>query len=115
PFCGPRELLNTGRRLVPPTESLNRGPRLAAPIVGRCCVVPNVGRCPAAPVWLGLAPLPAFAPRALELNEPRLPMLFPARAPALNEPRASADTAVRLITGLANACCGGTAARAPRE
>src|ERR1700675_1263252 len=76
PFCGPRELLNPG-------------PRFAAPSVGRC--VP-----PACP---GLDRLLAFAPRAPELNEPRLP----------------ADEADRLTTGRANARCGGTAALAPLE
>ena len=55
PFCGPRELLNTGPRLTGAAELLgpelldrgllNPGPRLAAPSDGRCCLLPFIGRC----------------------------------------------------------------------
>ena len=112
PFCGPRALLNAGPRLLAPTELLNP-PRLA-PIAGRCCAPPNVGRCATA-VWPGLDALPGPAFREFALNEPRLAVLAPARAPAFSEPRLLAETAVRLTTGRAKARCGGTAARTPRE
>jgi hypothetical protein len=125
PFCGPLELLNAGPRL-PLTELLNPTPRLPAPMVGRCCDAPKVERC-IPPVCPGLDTSAALACRPFALNEPRLPArapelkeprfaaLFPARIPALSDPRFPAATAVRLTTGRAKACCGGTVALVPRD